>query len=139
MYLKEYYHRASTWEQEAAAKVPPLRKTKRHAYKSARSENKNVGEVKEITLRELKDLADKAREGNLHKKVRMPAYNILIQHIHNAKEYDSRYKNILEEKTLVSFIRGYFIFRIKKLHWRYPSRDGKIRKISKLTSRGGRV
>ena len=36
MYIKEYYHRASTWEQEAAAKVPPLRKTKRHGYKSAR-------------------------------------------------------------------------------------------------------
>ena len=75
-----------------------MRKTKRHGCKSASSEKKNVGEVKEITLRELKDLADKAREGNLHKKVRMPAYNILIQHIHNAKEYDSRYKNILEEK-----------------------------------------
>ena len=101
-----------------------IAQNKRQGYKPAGSDKKIVGEVKEITLRELRDLADKAREGNLHKKVRMPTYNILIQHINNAKKYDFRYKNILEEKkNLAPFIRGYFIFRIKKLRWRYPSRD----------------
>ena len=110
MYIKEYYHRASTWEQEAAAKVPPLRKTKRQGYKPAGSDKKIVGEVKEITLRELKDLADKAREGNLHKKVRMPTYNILIQHINNAKKYDFRYKNILEAKKTLRHLSEDILF-----------------------------
>ena len=103
--------------------------------KPAGSDKKIVGEVKEITLRERR-ICDKAREGNLHKKVRMPTYNILIQHINNAKKYDFRYKNILEEKKTLRHLSEDILFsELRSCVGDIPV--GQNKKNFKATSHGG--
>ena len=61
----------------------------------------------------------------------MPTYNILIQHINNAKKYDFRYKNILEAKKTLRHLSEDILFSELKVLEISQSRQ-RIRKISKL-------